>query len=51
MRPYTSPPPPQTDLDVLKDAISQVEDMFMVCVVGEFNAGKSRFVNALLGDR
>ena len=23
----------------------------MVCVVGEFNAGKSRFINALLGDR
>ncbi len=39
------------DLDILRDAISQVEDLFMVCVVGEFNAGKSRFINALLGDR
>jgi len=29
----------------------QVEDLFMVCVVGEFNAGKSRFINALLGDK
>lgn len=41
---------PQQDLDILKDAICQVEDLFMVCVVGEFNAGKSRFINALLGD-
>jgi len=23
----------------------------MVCVVGEFNGGKSRLINALLGDR
>ena len=29
---------------------TQVEDLFMVCVVGEFNAGKSKFINALLGD-
>ncbi|EWM30095.1 dynamin family protein [Nannochloropsis gaditana] len=41
----------QEDLDILKDAICQVEDLFMVCVVGEFNAGKSRFINALLGDK
>jgi GTPase Era involved in 16S rRNA processing len=31
--------------------MTQMEDLFMVCVVGEFNAGKSKFVNALLGDR
>lgn len=39
------------ELDILRDAISQVTDLFTVCVVGEFNAGKSRFINALLGDR
>lgn len=41
----------QDDQDILKDAIAQTEDLFMVCVVGEFNAGKSKFINALLGDR
>lgn len=41
----------QDDQDILKDAIAQTEDLFMVCVVGEFNAGKSKFINALLGNR
>lgn len=41
----------QDELDILKDVMTQMEDLFMVCVVGEFNAGKSKFVNALLGDR
>jgi ribosome biogenesis GTPase A len=41
----------QTSLDILRDSIQQLEDLFMVCVVGEFNAGKSRFINALLGGR
>ena len=36
---------------VLRDVIAQMEELFMVCVVGEFNAGKSSFVNALLGGR
>ena len=39
------------ELLVLRDVINQMEELFMVCVVGEFNAGKSSFVNALLGGR
>jgi ribosome biogenesis GTPase A len=42
---------PQDELSILRDAISQMEELFMVCVVGEFNAGKSSFINALLGDK
>lgn len=42
---------PQEELVILRDAISQMEELFMVCVVGEFNAGKSSFINALLGDK
>jgi len=47
-----------TDLDVprealttLQDAILQLDELFLVVVVGEFNAGKSALVNALLGER
>ena len=32
-------------------SIRQLDELFMIVVVGEFNAGKSAFVNALLGDR
>ena len=39
------------ELLVLRDVINQMEELFMVCVVGEFNAGKPSFVNALLGGR
>ena len=38
------------DLDLVADLRSRIDDLFMVCVVGEFNAGKSTFINALLGD-
>ena len=37
------------DQDVLRQSIEQLDDLFMLVVVGEFNAGKSAFVNALLG--
>ena len=47
-----------TDLDVprealttLQDAILQLDELFLVVVVGEFNAGKSALVNALLGEK
>lgn len=40
-----------TDKDRLLQNAGDLRDMFfMVVVVGEFNAGKSSFVNALLGD-
>lgn len=41
----------EDDQQVLADSILQLDDLFMLVVVGEFNAGKSAFINALLGDR
>ena len=41
----------QEDQDVLRQSIEQLDDLFMLVVVGEFNAGKSAFINALLGRR
>jgi small GTP-binding protein len=44
---------PATDPDhaALVASIRQLDERFMIVVVGEFNAGKSAFVNALLGER
>jgi len=39
------------DLATLSASIGQLDELFMIVVVGEFNAGKSAFVNALLGER
>ena len=30
---------PEDELAILKDAISQMDQVFMICIVGEFNAG------------
>lgn len=38
------------DLKALTDSIAQLDDFFLLVVVGEYNAGKSAFINALLGD-
>lgn len=38
----------EEQLTVLKETIRMLEDTFLVVVVGEFNAGKSSFINALL---
>ena len=35
----------------LSDAIDQLNNLFLLVVVGEFNSGKSAFINALLGDK
>ena len=43
----TSPEDQQT----LADSIQQLEEIFLLVVVGEFNAGKSAFINALLGQK
>ncbi len=40
---------PPDELDALQDAIVRLEELFLIVVVGEFNAGKSALVNALLG--
>jgi small GTP-binding protein len=34
----------------LEQAIDQLDDLFLLVVVGEFNAGKSAFINALAGE-
>ncbi len=39
------------DQETLRDSIQQLEEIFLLVVVGEFNAGKSAFINALLGQK
>ncbi len=39
------------DLAALDRSIEQLDELFLLVVVGEFNAGKSAFINALLGRR
>ncbi len=41
----------RASLDILQQAILQLDELFLVVVVGEFNAGKSALVNALLGEK
>ena len=38
------------DLTLLDNQLFQLDDLFLVVVAGEFNSGKSAFINALLGD-
>ena len=35
----------------LEQSIEQLDELFLLVVVGEFNAGKSAFINALAGER
>ncbi|MGH2593227.1 MAG: dynamin family protein [Anaerolineae bacterium] len=37
------------DQQALADSIRQLDELFCLVIVGEFNAGKSAFINALLG--
>jgi small GTP-binding protein len=39
------------DIETLRDSIRQLDDLFLLVVVGEFNAGKSALINALLGQK
>ncbi|MBK8045696.1 MAG: dynamin family protein [Anaerolineales bacterium] len=39
------------DLEVVKQALRQLDELFLLVVVGEFNAGKTAFLNAMLGDK
>jgi small GTP-binding protein len=40
---------PKEDAELVRRALADFEEMFLLVVVGEFNSGKSAFVNALLG--
>ena len=42
---------PRQALDSLQKAILQLDELFLIVVAGEFNAGKSALVNALLGQK
>jgi small GTP-binding protein len=39
------------DVRALERSIRQLDRLFLLVIVGEFNAGKSAFINALLGER
>jgi GTP-binding protein EngB required for normal cell division len=41
----------QTDENsLIKDLLFQLDDLFLIVVAGEYNSGKSAFINALLGE-
>jgi small GTP-binding protein len=39
------------DLAVLDRSLLQLDELFLLVIVGEFNSGKTAFINALLGER
>lgn len=41
----------KADLETLRQSIAQLDDLFLLVVVGEFNSGKSAVINALLGKK
>ncbi|XP_038887624.1 probable transmembrane GTPase FZO-like, chloroplastic [Benincasa hispida] len=43
--------PLMEEVSLLNDSISQIDEPFMLAIVGEFNSGKSTVINALLGRR
>ena len=40
---------PTEDVELVRRALSDLQELFLLVVVGEFNSGKSAFINALLG--
>jgi small GTP-binding protein len=42
---------PRADMDSLQKAILQLDELFLIVITGEFNAGKSALINALLGQK
>ncbi|QCE06434.1 thiamine-phosphate pyrophosphorylase [Vigna unguiculata] len=43
--------PLMEEVSLLNDAVSQIDEPFLLVIVGEFNSGKSTVINALLGER
>jgi small GTP-binding protein len=39
------------DVRTLEETISHLDELFLLVVAGEFNSGKSSFINALLGEK
>jgi small GTP-binding protein len=39
------------DQRTLADSLARLDELFLLVVAGEFNSGKSAFINALVGDR
>jgi small GTP-binding protein len=39
------------DARTLDDTITHLDELFLLVIAGEFNSGKSSFINALLGDK
>lgn len=40
-----------TDAQRLREATAQLAELFLIVIAGEFNSGKSSFINALIGER
>lgn len=40
----------KSDLNLVMDTLAQLEEMFLIVIAGEYNSGKSAFINTLLGD-
>ena len=41
----------ENEKELVHRGLKQLEELFLVVIVGEFNSGKSSFINALLGDK
>jgi small GTP-binding protein len=39
----------QQIISLIRDLLVQLDDLFLIVIVGEYNSGKSAFINALLG--
>ena len=39
------------ELGVLRQALAQLDELFLLVIAGEFNSGKTALINALLGER
>ncbi|XVF21780.1 hypothetical protein REPUB_Repub12eG0119600 [Reevesia pubescens] len=43
--------PLMEEISLLIDAVAQIDEPFLLAIVGEFNSGKSTVINVLLGER